>query len=472
MNINGILESVREWVRLHQAEMTSDIISLVNIRSVSDPGGDGYAMGKGCKECADAFLRMGSGYGFIPENDDYFCASLLLPGQIQDELGILGHLDVVPEGEGWHYSPYQAIERDGYIIGRGTSDNKGATVMALYTMRCIKDLGIPLQHTLRLIAGFNEESGMQDVEHYLQGHQPPKYTIICDGGWAMCVGEKGILTANLLLELRDSNLLDLRGGIASNSVPDRATAVFRALPPEKLKKLQRQHPELEIEEKNASISLTMPGVAAHAFRPQTGTNAIYRLLELLCESDLLEQNTLAKLQNLRSCFVDDFGTGLGIAYQDDISGPTTCIGGMIRLQNGVLSQNINVRFSITQDSEVLVNHLQERCQALGIRAVDISCSNPRCTSPDEPEVKLLLDTCHEFLDPAFSPYVMGGGTHARKFPRSLPYGPNIMQGFQNPFGEGHGIDEAVCIQHLTQTIPVYVAALIRLDEYFRKQESC
>lgn len=465
-----LLASVNEWVQEHQAEMVDDIIRLVNIRSVSEPGGGGYAMGRGCKDCADAFLAMGQKYGFGTENDDYYCASLIYPGRTEEELGILGHLDVVPEGEGWHYEPYQAGVKDGYIIGRGSGDNKGATVMSLYAMRCMKELNIELNHAIRLIAGFNEESGMKDVEHYLQGHKPPEYTIICDGGWAMCIGEKGILTANLVQDIHDGNLLDLSGGIVSNSVPASARAVFRELAPDVIEKLEEKYQDIRIEQKKNSVELTVKGVAAHAFRPHTGVNAIYKLLELICDNRLAAEDTLVKLQNLRACFTDNYGTGLGINYQDDISGETTCIGGMIRLQDGVLCQNINVRFAITQSSDDLIHNLNLRCSNLGIRLEDVDYSNPRYTSLDEPEVKLLLDTCHEVLSDEFEPYIMGGGTHARKFPKSLPYGPNIMSGFVNPFGEGHGIDEAVCIQHLTQTIPVYVAALIRLDEFYSQEK--
>ena len=98
-------------------------------------------------------------------------------------------------------------------------------------------------------------------------------------------------------------------------------------------------------------------------------------------------------------------------------------------------------------------------------------SPPRLDSPDEPEVRILLDTCREFLDPNAKPYVMGGGTHSRVFPRSLPYGPGVMDPRRKkPFGEAHGADEAVCVDDLIRAIRVYVLALKRLDEYFEKEE--
>ena len=35
------------------------------------------------------------------------------------------------------------------------------------------------------------------------------------------------------------------------------------------------------------------------------------------------------VKNLSQTFVDEYGTGLGIAFEDSISGKTTCVGGVI-----------------------------------------------------------------------------------------------------------------------------------------------
>lgn len=465
-----LAEKIEEWIRSHREEFVSDLISLVNIRSVSTPGEGGYAFGTGCKECADAFMELGERYGFLSENDDYYCASILLKGKgdgavSAGELGILGHLDVVPEGEGWHYEPYQAIERDGYVIGRGSGDNKGGTLMSLYAMRCLRDLGYELNHTVRLIAGFNEESGMKDVVHYLAAHTPPKYTIVCDGGWAMCIGEKGIVTADLVLELPDDSLREICGGIASNAVPDKAFARVGPVEEAVLRKMKAENPGIEIERQGEDILICTQGKAAHAFMPHTGINAIYRLFDLLCGYPVISSAAASKINELRKCFPDDYGTGLGIDFEDQESGKTTCIGGMIRTVGRSVIQNINIRYAVTQDGETLLGNLGGRCEQAGIRVENTDHSGPRMTSPEEPVVKLLLDTYHEFMGRDYEPYVMGGGTHARVFPNALPYGPAEMGGPQ-PFGTAHGIDEAVNVDRLLKAIGVYVPALIRLDQFY------
>ena len=136
-----LLHRVEQWVKAHESELIDDLAQLVKIKSVSEPGGK-YAMGEGCAKCAHKAMEIGQKWGFETENHDYYCVSVRMKGTGGPELGILGHLDVVPEGEGWSFDPYGAQLQDGYMIGRGAGDNKGACVMSLYAMRCIRELGL------------------------------------------------------------------------------------------------------------------------------------------------------------------------------------------------------------------------------------------------------------------------------------------------------------------------------------------
>lgn len=463
MNDRELGAAVEQWGRQHRDELVRDIIHIVNQRSVSCPGEGGYAFGTDCKLCADAMEGLGKQYGFTTQNDDYYTLSILMEGTTQREIGLLGHLDVVPEGNGWHYEPYQAIEKDGFVIGRGSSDNKGAVIMALYVMRCLKEMGIEFSHTLRLICGFNEEAGMKDVEHYLTVHEPPEYTIVTDGGWAMCIGEKGILTANLNQRITSGNLVAMEGGVASNSVSGSAVAKLSGLDTEAVRRLAQECPEeITVSEEEGLTKIVAKGKAAHAAFPEGGESAIYKLNRFLTRHDLVRGDAADAIRNLAELFLDEYGTGLGIAFEDDLSGKTTCVGGMISYRNGILTQNINVRYAIRQESEALLANLKGTCEVRGISIDDLDYSGPRYTDPAAPVTKMLLDTCHEFLGEEYEPYTMGGGTHARKFPNALPYGPGGLK-VENPFGSPHGIDEAVCIDSLIRSMGVYAVALVRLD---------
>ena len=61
-------------------------------------------------------------------------------GTGDEMVAVLGHLDVVPEGEGWHHPPYAAEIEDGRLYGRGAIDDKGPVVASLFALKAIRDL--------------------------------------------------------------------------------------------------------------------------------------------------------------------------------------------------------------------------------------------------------------------------------------------------------------------------------------------
>ena len=79
----------------------------------------------------------------------------------------MGHLDVVPAGDGWTCDPYGGQIRDGKIWGRGTTDDKGPTIAALFALAALRDSGLPLRRRVRILFGCNEETGSADVKYYL-----------------------------------------------------------------------------------------------------------------------------------------------------------------------------------------------------------------------------------------------------------------------------------------------------------------
>lgn len=94
-------------------------------------------------------------------------------GDDEEALAILAHLDVVPVGSGWTLEPFGAQMRDGKVYGRGTSDDKGPAVAAMYAMKAVQQAGIPLKRKVRLILGCDEESNWKDIEHYKKvAHMP------------------------------------------------------------------------------------------------------------------------------------------------------------------------------------------------------------------------------------------------------------------------------------------------------------
>ena len=109
-----------------------------------------------------------------------------------DALHILGHLDVVPAGEGWTVTEaFVPRLENGLLYGRGASDDKGPMAAALLAMRAVKELGMPLCRNVRLILGTDEESGMRDVAWYYDRHPYAPHTLSPDADFPIINIEKG-----------------------------------------------------------------------------------------------------------------------------------------------------------------------------------------------------------------------------------------------------------------------------------------
>ena len=95
----------------------------------------------------DFALAHARGMGFETEDHDGHCGSAIY-GDRENDLAIIAHIDIVPEGGQWLYPPFGATRKGDFLIGRGTNDDKNAAVMGLYLMRMFRELGTPLKHGL------------------------------------------------------------------------------------------------------------------------------------------------------------------------------------------------------------------------------------------------------------------------------------------------------------------------------------
>jgi acetylornithine deacetylase/succinyl-diaminopimelate desuccinylase-like protein len=72
--------------------------------------------------------------GLKTVNGDYYCG-YGETGEGEKLIGILAHLDIVPAGSDWNSDPFRMVEKDGYLYGRGVSDDKGAAVASMYALK-------------------------------------------------------------------------------------------------------------------------------------------------------------------------------------------------------------------------------------------------------------------------------------------------------------------------------------------------
>ena len=148
-------------------ELVKNLQGAIKIRSLYEDDDSGYPYGKNVKDCLDYMLKLSESLGFKTYNMDNHLGWCEY-GEGEEMVAVLGHLDVVPEGDGWSVPPYEGLVQDGRIYGRGTMDDKGPTMAALYGLLAIKESKLPINKRIRLIFGCNEETGSLDMKYYAQ----------------------------------------------------------------------------------------------------------------------------------------------------------------------------------------------------------------------------------------------------------------------------------------------------------------
>lgn len=461
----NVQEQIRAWIDAHEEELIEDIGKLVQYRSVSDKenGTPEMPYGENCAAVLAEFLEMGEKYGFPVHNAKNRCGTISWNNSGEKTIGFWGHLDVVPEGNGWEYPPFACTRKGNFLIGRGVADNKGSTVGDLYAMRCLRDLKIPLKSNVQLIAGCDEEKGMTDVEYYVENYPVPDFSMVSDCAFPLCYGEKGILEAEIISPVLPE-VSEWTGGTAANMVPDASRIVLNTdILPENLPE------EITAGMENGKVWIAAKGVSKHAADPAGGVSAVGQLCAYLETSGLLSEKSAKAVSFLKEVCNDFAGENLGIACEDEPSGKLTCVGGLLKLENGRAVLTLNIRYPVTVHSDDFYGNLCKSAQSHDFEARLDRDNAPNYVELDSPLIQGILKVYRQVTgNDQQEPFVMGGGTYARKIPNAVAYGPcYYLEDNSLPLKPGHGSahtpDEVMHLTVLKKAIEVYAMAVLEVD---------
>lgn len=184
-------DQIIEKVNALKDEMIHDILEVVKVDSVQTEAKVGKPFGEGVAKALDTTLAIAKRLGFQTKNLDGYMGWAQY-GEGEDYVGIIGHLDVVPVGEGWEHPPFSGyINEAGRIFSRGILDNKGPILSCLYGLYAIKELGLHLTKPVRILFGTNEETGFEDLDYYLKHEKPPVMGFTPDCKYPVVYGERG-----------------------------------------------------------------------------------------------------------------------------------------------------------------------------------------------------------------------------------------------------------------------------------------
>lgn len=136
-------------------------------------------------------------------------SNLLLKKRFSDgeNLCLAGHIDVVPAGENWNSNPFEAIEKDGYIYGRGTQDMKSGVASLVETLKNTSKFN----GTLSLLLTSDEEADAEFgtvmvLEELKRRGELPDYSLITEPtceknmGDTIKVGRRGSINGTLIIQ--------------------------------------------------------------------------------------------------------------------------------------------------------------------------------------------------------------------------------------------------------------------------------
>ena len=464
------MTDMEKWWKEHWNEFLNDFRTLISIPSVSmeDPENRECPYGKPCVDVLEAVGEIVRRAGFDYSVDSNQYGLLVWKGRREETVGIFSHMDVVPAGPGWKYPPFELTELDDVLIGRGTGDNKGPALAVIYALRYLRESGWQPEHTITQFFGVNEECGMHDIDFYVSRNTMPVFSFVPDSSFPVCYGEKGLMEIDAVHAMgHDSAIRSWTSGVASNSVPALAEADV-AIPAEKLSdSVDDSHVEI-VSNADGTSHVTAHGSAAHAAFPEGSVSAQNILASAFLSSGLFPESDNALFEDILSLFSDYYGAGIGVPYEDEVSGKLTHVGGYSSLKDGEFRQNVNIRYTITADPEKMLSSIGETMREHGFTITSTEGSKPMYVERSLPVIDRLTAIANKALSMDLSPYVMGGGTYARHLKNAVGFGPGIpgdAERFGQDRGRGHQPDEYISRHKLDVAFSVYVEAIPELDGF-------
>lgn len=444
-------------------EIMETISKSVQIKTVLDVAVPGGPFGQGNKDCLEYVLSVADKLGFRTVNLDGYCGYAEI-GEGEEIVGIIGHLDVVPEGEGWKVPAYSGALVDDEIWGRGTIDDKGPIIIALYVVKALMDKGFAFGKRVRVIFGCNEETGSKCMEHYLEVDEPISYGVTPDSNFPVIFAEKSINNIFLSGEGRSHGkvkLTYLDGGIVINAVPDLCTFTLEA---EGIvgkiqlckaisaisKRLGKNNIKFSCESKRGKAVFAVHGKAAHGSVPHHGVNAVSYAIDGMCG---VVDDDFVKFYNtaIGTCV---HGEKLG-CFAEDEYGKIAVNVGLCHYENGKFEVRVNSRLPFNTNSEKMVEEIKATVGD-SVKVELKSSSTGFKMDKDSPMIKALMNAYATVTgDYESQPICSAGGTYAREFNNCVAFGPE-MEGY----GEMiiHEPNERISLKAIEAIFNIYLKA--------------
>lgn len=464
MKFNDKIDSMREDI----IKATQELIQIPSVESAPQ---EGAPFGTGIRECLDKTLELGSRLGFKTENFDGYAGHIEY-GEGEEIVGILVHVDVVPEGSGWHHQPYGGEISEGKLYGRGVIDDKGPAVAAIYGLKAVADSGVKFKKRVRIIVGCDEESGRWAcMKHYFKHAEMPVCGFSPDADFPIINSEMGILIFNLEKKFEKNEgscceglkIKRVIGGNKVNMVPDYCECEMEMNKDfsDRIRKMvcymnENKNTKLEVEIQGNRCVIKSYGVSAHGGTPEKGINAISQLISCVCKLPLFVSEQTDYINFLDKYIgTETNGESFGVAMSDEVSGSLVFNLGTIDITEERGSVGINIRYPVTKTRDDVYDRIREKTSEAEITVVEGDEKDPLYVPADNPMVKVLQKVYEDVTGQKAELISISGGTYARAIKNAVAFGPL----FPGRIDTAHQKDEYIEVEDLIMNTKIFAEAI-------------
>jgi len=450
-------EALNEKIMEMKDEIITSIQQNMRIESVRGEAAPNAPYGEGPKAALDDLLALGEKMGFKTGNADNRVGWIEY-GDGEEMVGVLGHLDVVPAGEGWQYPAFGAEIHDGVLWGRGILDDKGPIIGAVYALKAIRDLNLPIDRRIRVLFGTDEECGSSCVKHYVEnGYEMPTIGFTPDAQFPAIFCEKGtsgFTAGTKVYEKGDIDVEYFGGGTAANVVTPFCRLVVRG--PLKVTTADG----ISVREEDGKTIVEAVGVSAHGSTPHLGVNAAIKLLNAVKENEFG-----GDFQQLMDFLLEKIGTetngeSLGIHFVDEETGETTVNLGVVEYDGEQCSFTLDIRYPKNADPEIVDDRVINEINSYTLDVLKKGNAKLLYVPKDSELVSKLVKVYEAETGDQREPIAIGGGTYAKEFPNMVAFGPSF------PGDEDiiHQPNERVEIDKMMKSFQIIAAAMYELAQ--------
>ncbi|MGI4776853.1 MAG: dipeptidase [Janthinobacterium lividum] len=468
----------------------SEMVAIPTVRAASVPPHESPAI----VEIGRKIETMAREFGLDFRNVDNRVFEVTLRGTGGEEFGILTHADVVPANaqewvldDGTRLDPFKVTRVGDRLYGRGTIDDKGSIAAVLYAMKAVRDSGLPLARTIRLMIETTEETGGDAMKYYREKTMLPTYNIVLDSKYPAVVAEKGSgalkvsFTGTAAADPATTVFTAMAGSASANAIAQTATArlqggdlaaVAAKLETAKAAFVRKYEGRggkftIDITRGADSVDLKVTGVSAHGSRPEEGVNPVPRLALFLQEAGVpLADNGHARaVKYIAELYGTDYlGATLGVAYEDDFMGPLTLSPTLIRAgADGKVDVTTNVRMPRGNTPDDLKKAITAKIDAWAAASrtpaeVAYDQGNWMARDPDGAWLSTLLNVFGDTTGLEARPVATAGSTTAKLMPNAINFGP-AMPGKKYT---AHNANEYKEVSDLDADMQMFTEMLVRI----------